>query len=134
MPKGYWIVHIEVRDPEIYQQYVKANGAAFAKYGARFLVRGGKHVVTRGKAAERNVVIEFRDYETAVANQASADGALRAARHAVAIFGKSEAEMREALAVGILCFNVESEAELSRLNRVAKEMNRTAPISPSSKC
>ena len=25
MPKGYWIVHIDVRDPEVYQQYVKAN-------------------------------------------------------------------------------------------------------------
>jgi uncharacterized protein (DUF1330 family) len=49
MPKGYWIVHIDVRDPEIYQQYVKANATAFAKYGARFLVRGGKHVVTRAK-------------------------------------------------------------------------------------
>ena len=42
MPKGYWIVHVDVRDPEAYQQYVKANAAAFAKYGARFLVRGGK--------------------------------------------------------------------------------------------
>ena len=52
MPKGYWIVHIDVRDPEIYQQYVKANATAFAKYGARFLVRGGKHVVTSGKAPD----------------------------------------------------------------------------------
>ncbi len=67
MPKGYWIVHVDVRDPEIYQRYVKANAAAFAKYGARFLVRGGRRVVTRGKAAERTVVIEFRDYETAIA-------------------------------------------------------------------
>jgi uncharacterized protein (DUF1330 family) len=67
VPKGYWIVHIYVRDPEVYQQYVKANAAAFAKYGARFLVRGGKHLVTRGKAPERDIVIEFRDYETAVA-------------------------------------------------------------------
>jgi uncharacterized protein (DUF1330 family) len=67
MAKGYWIVHIDVRDPEVYQQYLKANAAAFAKYGARFLVRGGKHLVTRGKAAERNVLIEFRDYETALA-------------------------------------------------------------------
>ena len=40
---------------------------AFAKYGARFLVRGGKHVVASGKAPARNVVIEFRDYETALA-------------------------------------------------------------------
>ena len=67
MPKGYWIVHVDVRDPEAYQKYVKANGAAFAKYRARFLVRGGKHVVTAGAARARHVVIEFRDYETAVA-------------------------------------------------------------------
>ena len=67
MLKGYWIVHVDVRDPEAYQQNVKANAKAFAKYGARFLVRGGKHVVTRGKAPARNVVVEFRDYATAVA-------------------------------------------------------------------
>jgi len=67
MPKGYWIAHVDVRDPEIYQQYVKANATAFAKYGARFLVRGGKHFVTSGKTPARNVVIEFRDYETALA-------------------------------------------------------------------
>ena len=67
MPKGYWIVHSDARDAEVYQLYVKANAAAFGKYGARFLVRGGNHVVTRGKAPARNVVIEFRDYETAVA-------------------------------------------------------------------
>jgi len=37
--------------------------------------------------------IDQNDYETAVANQASAEGALHAARHAVAIFGKTEAEI-----------------------------------------
>jgi len=67
MQKGYWIVHIDVTDPERYQQYVKANATAFAKYGARFLVRGGKHVVTTGAARARQVVIEFRDYATALA-------------------------------------------------------------------
>ena len=67
MPKGYWIAHVDVRDPEAYQKYVKANGAAFAKYGARFLVRGGKRQVAAGTARARNVVIEFRDYETAIA-------------------------------------------------------------------
>ncbi len=46
---------------------IRQGQAAFAGYGAHFLVRGGKHVVTRGKAPERNIVIEFRDYETAVA-------------------------------------------------------------------
>src|ERR1700677_4843907 len=67
MPKGYWMVHVDVHDPEGYQKYVKANAVAFAKYGARFLVRGGKHVVTRGKAPERSGGIESRDCESATA-------------------------------------------------------------------
>ena len=43
--------------------------------------------------------------------------------------GKTAAEMRLALEAGILCFNVESEAELLRLNQVAGDMGRTAPVS-----
>lgn len=43
--------------------------------------------------------------------------------------GKTRAEMRRALEVGILCFNVESEAELERLNEVAGEMGCLAPVS-----
>ncbi|HUX91195.1 MAG TPA: diaminopimelate decarboxylase [Gallionellaceae bacterium] len=43
--------------------------------------------------------------------------------------GKSVAEMRQALAAEILCFNVESEAELIRLNDVAGSMGKVAPIS-----
>lgn len=43
--------------------------------------------------------------------------------------GKTEAEMRLALEVGILCFNVESAAELLRLNEVAHSMGKVAPIS-----
>ncbi|WP_394183794.1 diaminopimelate decarboxylase [Marinomonas posidonica] len=43
--------------------------------------------------------------------------------------GKQEVEMRRALEVGIHCFNVESEAELYRLDKVAGEMGKQAPIS-----
>jgi diaminopimelate decarboxylase len=43
--------------------------------------------------------------------------------------GKSEAEMRQALEAGILCFNVESSSELDRLNEVAGSMGKIAPIS-----
>lgn len=43
--------------------------------------------------------------------------------------GKQTHEMRRALEVGIHCFNIESEAELYRLNDVAGEMGKTAPIS-----
>ena len=43
--------------------------------------------------------------------------------------GKSVNEMRMALNLNILCFNVESEAELITLNHVAQNMNKVAPVS-----
>lgn len=43
--------------------------------------------------------------------------------------GKKIKEMQRALQVGIKCFNVESLAELERLNQVATDLNKTAPIS-----
>lgn len=43
--------------------------------------------------------------------------------------GKTRAEMRQALDVGIGCFNVESEAELEVLNEVALDMGLRAPVS-----
>ena len=42
---------------------------------------------------------------------------------------KSEPEITRALEVGIRCFNVESEAELLRINEVARRLGKTAPIS-----
>lgn len=67
MPKGYWIVRGEVKDPEAYKAYVAANAAAFRKFGARFLARGGKCEVVEGSGRSRNVIIEFADYATALA-------------------------------------------------------------------
>jgi len=43
--------------------------------------------------------------------------------------GKTASEMRAALDAGILCFNVESASELVRLNKVAGEMGKVAPVS-----
>jgi diaminopimelate decarboxylase len=43
--------------------------------------------------------------------------------------GKTAEEMRRALMAGILCFNVESESELARLEAVAAQCGRTAAIS-----
>ena len=43
--------------------------------------------------------------------------------------GKTRSEMRQALAAGIGCFNVESEAEIEVLNAVAVDMQLRAPIS-----
>lgn len=43
--------------------------------------------------------------------------------------GKSVAEIEFALNSGILCFNVESVPELTRISQVAKRLGKTAPIS-----
>jgi len=43
--------------------------------------------------------------------------------------GKTPAEMRDALAAGIGCFNVESEPELEVLDAVARSMGKVAPVS-----
>ena len=43
--------------------------------------------------------------------------------------GKTRAEMRQALAAGVMCFNVESEAELEALSLVAVQSGQTARIS-----
>ena len=67
MAKGYWIARVDVTDPEAYQAYVRANAVAFAKFGARFLVRGGPYKAVEGVARARQVVIEFKDYATALA-------------------------------------------------------------------
>ena len=67
MAKGYWIAGVDVTDPEGYKEYIAANAAAFQKYGARFIVRGGRFEAPEGKPRSRNVVLEFKDYDTALA-------------------------------------------------------------------
>ena len=42
--------------------------------------------------------------------------------------GKTEQELREALAADVLLFNVESEAELHQLDRIAQHLGRAAPV------
>ena len=65
MSKGYWIVSVDISNPESYKHYIAENRNAFRKYGARFLIRGGKSEVVEGTGRTRIVVIEFRDYATA---------------------------------------------------------------------
>lgn len=67
MAKGYWIAHVDVSNPEGYKEYVALNAKAFAKYGAKFLVRGGPFTLKSGTARSRHVVLEFKDYATALA-------------------------------------------------------------------
>jgi uncharacterized protein (DUF1330 family) len=67
MSKGYWIVRVDVTDPDVYSGYIKANAEPFARYGAKFLVRGGKHEAVEGSARARNVIIEFPSFDQALA-------------------------------------------------------------------
>lgn len=66
MPKGYWVARVDVADTERYKDYVAANAVAFAKYGARFLVRGGRFENPEGGSRSRNVLIEFPSYQAAL--------------------------------------------------------------------
>jgi uncharacterized protein (DUF1330 family) len=67
MAKAYWIARVDVHNEEGYKAYVAANPAIFKKFGGRFVVRGGKFNGVEGDSRARNVVIEFPDYDTALA-------------------------------------------------------------------
>jgi len=67
MPKGYWIPHIDVHDPEGYKAYMAATPDAHRQYGGRALMRGGAFELMEGRARSRHVVREFPDYATALA-------------------------------------------------------------------
>ena len=67
MPKAYWIVRVSVRDEARYPDYLAAAKPAFEKFGARFVVRGGVFELMEGSARDRNVVVEFKDRNTAMA-------------------------------------------------------------------
>jgi uncharacterized protein (DUF1330 family) len=89
MAKGYWIARVDVTDAEGYKAYVAANAAAFRKYGARFIVRGGTFEAPEGTSRSRNIVLEFADYATAVACYHSPEyAAAKALRE-----GKGEADL-----------------------------------------
>jgi uncharacterized protein (DUF1330 family) len=66
MPKGYWIVRVDIADPERYNAYTTANAKPLARYGARFIVRAGKFENPEGGSRTRNAVIEFPSYQAAV--------------------------------------------------------------------
>lgn len=66
MPKGYWIVRVDITDPEQYNPYLAANAVALKKYGARILVRAGRSENPEGTSRSRNGIIEFPSYLAAL--------------------------------------------------------------------
>ena len=67
MPKGYWIVRVDVRDMEKYKAYMQANAEPLKRHGARFLARAGKFENPEGTTRSRNTIIEFPTSEAALA-------------------------------------------------------------------
>jgi uncharacterized protein (DUF1330 family) len=66
MPKGYWIVRVDITDPEQYKAYVTANAEPLRKHGGRFLVRAGRFECVEGDSRTRNAVVEFPTYQAAL--------------------------------------------------------------------
>jgi uncharacterized protein (DUF1330 family) len=85
-PKGYVIAEITVTDPEAYKQYAAAVAPVVAKFGGKYIVRGGQTVAVEGDTpAGRIVVIEFDSLAAARSFEDSAEyQAVAALRHRAA--------------------------------------------------
>jgi uncharacterized protein (DUF1330 family) len=63
---GYVVAEVEVTDPVVYEEYRKLVPATVAKYGGKFLVRGGTVDSKEGGwQPKRLVVLEFASLEQA---------------------------------------------------------------------
>ena len=64
MNKGYIVCVYEIiKDDEALKNYAVKARTAVEKYNGKFLIRGGKNIVTEGKNFVRTVVIEFDSFE-----------------------------------------------------------------------
>jgi uncharacterized protein (DUF1330 family) len=89
-PKGYVIAEITVTDPEAYKQYIATVPAIVAKFGGKYLVRGGQTAGVEGAAPTgRIVILEFdslaaaRSFEDSSEYRAAASLRQKAARSRV---------------------------------------------------
>ncbi len=62
---AYWIVRVNVLDAEKLAAYAPLAAETVAKYGGRYLARGGAHETTEGADYQRNVLVEWPDMATA---------------------------------------------------------------------
>ena len=63
---GYVIIQAEIIDKKRFQQYLEKSPEIIAKYGGRYIARGGETFVFEGDATkQRVVIIEFPSLEKA---------------------------------------------------------------------
>ena len=67
MPKGYVIGRAKVSDASKWAVYAAKSSEVMKIYGGTPIVRGGQMTVGEGEGRARNIVIEFKDYESAKA-------------------------------------------------------------------
>ena len=65
MPKGYVIGRAKVTNATQWATYAAKASEAMKIYGGTPIVRGGRMTVGEGEGRARNVVLEFKDFETA---------------------------------------------------------------------
>ena len=65
---AYLVAFVDIKDEEKFRAYQGVAGDAFAAYGAKFLTRGGSHLVFEGPEETRTCVqVEFPSVEKATA-------------------------------------------------------------------
>ncbi len=63
---GYIIAMIEVTDPEQYRKYMAETPGVIAKFGGKFIVRGGQKATLEGPDENRRLaLVEFPSLERA---------------------------------------------------------------------
>jgi uncharacterized protein (DUF1330 family) len=61
---AYLVVDIDVTNPTQFEEYKKLAPAAIAKYGGRYIIRGGAYEVIEGNwKPQRVTVVEFDSME-----------------------------------------------------------------------
>lgn len=63
---AYLLCRVKVDDPEVYAKYAALSPAIVAKFGGRFLARGGPVITLEGEpVTERLVILEFPSTQAA---------------------------------------------------------------------
>lgn len=83
---AYIIVQIDIKDPARYEEYKNLAPASIAKFGGKYIVRGGKTDILEGKwKPSRLVILEFESVQRAKEWWSSEEySEARALRHQIA--------------------------------------------------
>jgi|TARA_B110000503_G_C6902284_1_gene311232 uncharacterized protein (DUF1330 family) len=63
--KAYWIARINILDTAKLEAYLPLSAKAIAKYGGKYLARGGKNISKEGPSYVRTVVVEYPSFDQA---------------------------------------------------------------------